>query len=69
VDLEETQLELAAMASAFIQNEFLIKKRDREVYVGYAVELLKVSTTADNPQFEHNSNQVLSISHPLNWFP
>lgn len=45
VDLEETQLELATMVSAFMQNEFLVKKRDREVYIGNAVELLKVSTT------------------------
>jgi hypothetical protein len=33
------------MASAFIQNEFLVKERDREVYIGYAVELLKVLVT------------------------
>ena len=57
MDLEERQLELAIMASAFIQNEFLVKKRGREVYIGYAVKLLKVTTSADNKT--HDLNTIL----------
>ena len=55
--LEEKQLELATIASAFIQNEFLVKERDREVYIGYAMELLKVFTTAVNKT--HDLNAIL----------
>lgn len=55
--LEEKHLELATIASAFIQNEFLVKERDREVYIGYAIELLKVSATAANKT--HDLNTIL----------
>jgi hypothetical protein len=57
VGLEKKQFELATIVSAFMQNEFLVKERDREVYIGYAMELLKVSTTAVNKT--HDLNTIL----------
>ena len=67
VGLEETQLEMATMASAFIQNEFLVKERDREVYIGYAAELLKVSTSAGNKTHDLNTILIQFCHSPTLW--
>jgi hypothetical protein len=64
VDLEETQLEMATMISAFIQNEFLFNERDRELYIGYALELLKVSTSADNKTHVSNTIRIQFCQSP-----